>query len=326
MKPRSAPVLVGILLLVSPASAQLAISEVLIDPVGKNSGRQIVEVVNTTAKAFTPTGWQICAPLTYAPIPRIQIPSGGVVRFHINTSGTNSATDFFFPFFRDLGSQDTFLLFKGSNFNNSNDIVDFVSWGGGTGRIGQAVSVKQWSSNSASVTLPKGEGKTISWDGRGNSHLNWVNDAVATLGAANRIASFRSLGKGCGGRSGVPVMAASSRPKIGGNPTVTLSSLPALASSSTFMVFGLSNTRWNNTPLPLDLGFMGASGCKLLVSLDFILPLGNGGNGGNAATLPIPQDTRLIGVRFYLQAWATDPSANGAGIVMSNALEGQAGN
>ena len=86
MKPRSAPVLVGILLLVSPASAQLAISEVLIDPVGKNSGKQIVEVVNTTAKAFTPTGWQICAPLTYAPIPRIQIPSGGVVRFHINTS------------------------------------------------------------------------------------------------------------------------------------------------------------------------------------------------------------------------------------------------
>ena len=42
------PIAATCLLLSSIASAQLAISEVLVDPVGNNSGKQIIEIVNKT--------------------------------------------------------------------------------------------------------------------------------------------------------------------------------------------------------------------------------------------------------------------------------------
>ncbi len=183
-------VLAATLLFAPTLSAQLAITEVLLDPVGPNSGKQVVEITNTTNAAFTPKGWQICAPLTYAAIPQIQIPAGGVVQLHINTSGTNTATDFFFSVFRDLGFSDTFLIYKSNNFINSNDIIDFVSWGSGTARIAQAVSVGQWNANNAHVALPLGEGKTISYDGNGDASTDWVA-AAPSLGSPTRSPASR---------------------------------------------------------------------------------------------------------------------------------------
>ncbi|MEE9125866.1 MAG: hypothetical protein V3U11_01885 [Planctomycetota bacterium] len=288
---------------------------------GPNSGKQVVEITNTTNAAVTPKGWQICAPLTYAAIPQIQIPAGGVVQLHINTSGTNTATDFFFSVFRDLGFSDTFLIYKSNNFINSNDIIDFVSWGSGTARIAQAVSVGQWNANNAHVALPLGEGKTISYDGNGDASTDWVA-AAPSLGKSNQVASFTAFGKGCAGRSGTLGLAATPRPRLGTTFTATVSNLPPLAATRTFMIFGASNTTWNGNKLPLDLGFLGAPGCNLNVSFDLLLSLG----GGSQFKLAVPNDTRLLGVKFYMQAYTADSTANAAGLVVSNGVMGQAGN
>ena len=302
-------------------SAQLVISEVLIDPVGSNSGKQIVEIMNTTNAAFTAKGWQICAPLTYAAIPQVQIPAGGVVQLHINTSGTNSTTDFYFPQFRDLGTSDTFLLYKSMNFNNSQDIIDFVSWGSGATRISQAVSVKQWEATNAHVAVPVGEGKTISYDGSGNASTDWVA-AAPSLGKVNRIASFTAFGKGCAGMSGTLGLAAAPRPQLGASFTATVSNIPPLALPRTFVIFGASNTAWGKNALPLDLGFLGAPGCSLNVSFDLLLSLG----AGNQFKVAVPNDSKLLGVKFYMQAYSAAVNANAARLVVSNGVFGQAGN
>ncbi len=313
------------LVLSSAIPAQLAISEALVDPVGQNSGNQIIEIVNTTKTAFTPNGWQICSPFpfTYAAFPSIAIPAGGVVQLHIRASGIDSTTDFFFPFNRDLGFSDTFLIFRSANFNNANDIVDFVSWGGGTGRIGQAVSVKQWDATNATVALPMGEGKTISWDGAGHAAADWLA-ANPSLGKPNRIAAFKRFGAGCGANPiGAPVLSASPRPRIGGTFDVTGSNLPQGASLPTFLVIGISNSSWNGTPLPLDLTIIGAPGCNLLASFDVVVPAGN---GSLAVKVPMPTDPKLIGVKFYMQGYAIFPSANAANLILTNGIEGMAGN
>ena len=68
------------LALSASAGAQLAINEVLIDPVGPNAGNQVVELVNTGTMPFDPTGWSFCLRPSYPPMPSIVIPAGGIVR------------------------------------------------------------------------------------------------------------------------------------------------------------------------------------------------------------------------------------------------------
>ena len=280
--------------LASSATGQLAISEVLVDPVGSNSGKQVIEIVNVSNAAFTPTGWQICSPLTYAPMPAIAIPAGGIVRLHIGATGQNSATDFFFPLFRVLLAQDTFLLFKSANFINSADIVDFVSWGGGTQRIGQAVSVKQWPSANATVPLPKTEGHTIAWRGKGDSNLDWYRDATPTIGKANGTSVISSVGKGCRLSNGIPTLSFPS-PAVDGNLDfkVKVSGGPA----NTLVIYLVGSKATGGLPI---------LGCSLEVLPDLLnLPL-------PVKEFPLPlflKSLKLTGLKLYFQAAVIDLQA-----------------
>ncbi len=328
MLSRSRPaVLVAALLFGSTVPAQLAISEVLVDPVGTNAGKQIVEVTNITNSSFTPTGWWICAPLTYASIPKVAIPAGGVVKFHLGASGTSTKSDFYFPFFRALGTADVFLLFKSNFFLNNSDIIDFVSWGGGTLRIGQAVAVKLWESSTASVTLPKGEGKTIQWNGQAHASTAWVSDAPASLGKPNQIGVASTFGAGCGGNATTPKMAiaAGSRPKLGGTFTIGIPSLPTSKPGTTTLIIGVSKSSWGTNKLPMDLGPLGMPKCSLLVSFDLLVPLPNP-SGTVIVPFRIPNTVSLLGARFFLQAYAAEAKANALGAVITNAIDGRAGN
>ena len=85
------------------------------------------------------------------------------------------------------------------------------------------------------------------------------------------------------------------------------------------MIFGASNTTWSGNKLPLDLGFLGAPGCSLNVSFDLLLSLG----GGSQFKVAVPNDTKLLGVKFYMQAYSADSTA---ALVVSNGVMGQAGN
>ncbi len=65
--------------------------------------------------------------------------------------------------------------------------------------------------------------------------------------------------------------------------------------------------------------------CDLLVSEVLTLPFSVG--SGNSANLIffVPNDTNLLGVTFYNQAWVRDPNANAAGIAATNGAKGVIG-
>lgn len=131
------------------------------------------------------------------------------------------------------------------------------------------------------------------------------------------LESFRSFGSGCGRASGIPQLDAngSSVPVAGGSFSLKLSSLPAGA--PTTMMLGLSNQQSGSIALPLDLTFLGAPRCFLLVSAEAVYSLANT-NGVALWTIDIPRNTQLVGLRFFNQGLVLDASANGLGIALSN--------
>ena len=183
--------------------AELTVQEVLVDPVGPNSGNQKVEIRNDSGADFTPIGWFFCIPFAYRPLPEITIPDGGVVTVHIGRAGTDRETDFYLPTMRDMNPDDGFFIFRSNSFGNAEDIVDCVLWGNSTARANQAVQVGQWTAVGDNVTLPTIEGETIAYAGRGVGPTYWYRDASATIGEANTPDVRASLGGGCADSNGV---------------------------------------------------------------------------------------------------------------------------
>lgn len=208
------------LLLASTAAAQLEITEILADPVGPNNGFQIVEIQNTSGAPFTPTGWTVCAPFRYDSLPSISVPAGGVVRLHIGVNGGPTATDWFMPNFatRPLNpASDTFLIYKSSNFHIDADIVDFVSWGGGSARRTQAENIGEWPAGGVTIPGPFLEGETIAWDGTTGAPVAWYRDASPTLGAANPTSTSLTTGFECATSTGLIGMSIRDAAAVDGN-------------------------------------------------------------------------------------------------------------
>lgn len=297
--------------LCSFAPAQLAINEVLVDPVGQDAGRQIVEIVNVGAVPFAPQGWQICAPFTYAAIPNVTFLPGRPVRLHIGASGQDTATDLFFAGFRTLAKADTFLIYRSSNFGNSNDIIDFVSWGGGTARIAQAVQVKQWDAATATVALPP-EGGTLAWSGAGDAASSWYRDVTPTLGTPNGTGKMRLLGSGCAlGIRATPAIA-SPLPPVDGNldwamridgksrqaPVILIAGTQAAGG---VLLFGCPLEVVPNLPV-----FPTTADAAGIVRIPFPLAVG----GAN-----------LAGISFFVQALVVDAAAVNGLFAMSPGLQ-----
>jgi hypothetical protein len=135
------------------------------------------------------------------------------------------------------------------------------------------------------------------------------------------LASFTSYGTGCVGSRGVPAISAqgSSLPRIGSNFTANVQNLPWTGPA--FLVLGLSNTQYGSTPLPIDLGFLGAPTCSLRTSIDDIQPLVNilGAATWNWTIPPVP------GASFFTQVLPLDPGQNALGLTASNAGHGVIG-
>lgn len=278
-------------------SAQLAFNEVLVDPVGPDTGKQIFELVNTTTGSFTPTGWYLCVPFAYAPLPAIAVPVGGIVRLHVNASGTDTPTDWYTGVFRDLLKRDTALLYKSANFNVSTDIVDFVSWGGGTNRANQAVAVGQWPSVGATVPVPP-EGFTIAWMGAGDAPSAWYRDATPTLGAPNGAGVVTSLGVGCRTGVGVPALL-SPGAAVDGNIDFALVVNGAPASASVALLVGVQPA--NGVPV---------LGCPIEALPILSLPRAADASGVATIALLLWVDgSSLIGATLYFQALVGDAAA-----------------
>jgi hypothetical protein len=126
-----------------------------------------------------------------------------------------------------------------------------------------------------------------------------------------------SYGAGCAGSNGTPFLFVPETPLVGSQVPVLVANLPPAAIA--LLVLGLSDTSWQGTPLPLNLGVLGAPACSLLASADFVTPVVNfQGTAYLSLALPptlVPSPSPLL----FVQGMATDFAANPLGLVFSNA-------
>ena len=110
-----------------------------------------------------------------------------------------------------------------------------------------------------------------------------------------------------------------------GNKSFAIGLAGAKADAPVVVAFGASNTKWNGIPLPLDMTVMGAPNCSLLVSLDIFVFQKSDSRGRATVALPIPNDSKLVGLPFHCQWAITDSSANQLGTILSNGGSGVVG-
>ncbi|MBI5851420.1 MAG: hypothetical protein HZB39_10420 [Planctomycetes bacterium] len=134
-------------------------------------------------------------------------------------------------------------------------------------------------------------------------------------------ASYSTFGQGCIGSRGIPTLVpqGSPTPRVGGAFTLQVNNLPWTGPA--FLFFGFSDTSYGGTPLPFNLGVLGAPLCSLLVSGDILYPVPNV-LGVGTWSFPVPN---YPGYAFFNQAFAFDPVANALGLTVSNAGRGVIG-
>ena len=105
-------------------------------------------------------------------------------------------------------------------------------------------------------------------------------------------------------------------PKI--NAAFSIDLANAGLNATAVLILGASNTTWNSTKLPLDLGPYGAGGCWLLVSQDFLVFTKTNATGTASIKVPIPNTASLIGRQAFNQWAVFDLGANAWGLAFSN--------
>jgi hypothetical protein len=151
----------------------------------------------------------------------------------------------------------------------------------------------------------------------------WSGTLYYGTNNVTNLAGYGWFGQGCASTLGTTSIANTNQPTLGGTLTTNVDNLPfGLA----VMVLGLSNTVTGGAiPLPLDLGFLGAAGCSLRVSLD-VTETVVGVAPTASWTFTIPNNPALMGFLLYNQAAVFDPAANAFGFALSHAYGSVLGN
>ncbi|MBL8753685.1 MAG: PKD domain-containing protein [Planctomycetes bacterium] len=148
-----------------------------------------------------------------------------------------------------------------------------------------------------------------------NSPRMWSGTLYYGSHNVTGLAGHGFFAQGCAGTAGTSHQTYITRPQLGGTLSIACNNLPFALG---VMVVGTSNTISGFGPLPVDLGFIGAPGCPLHVSLDGTDTVVG---AGTTATwnFPIPNVPALNGLLFYNQLAVLDPTANAFGLVMGDA-------
>ncbi len=165
----------------------------------------------------------------------------------------------------------------------------------------------------------------VTGSGQANNKQLYQLDAVqSTQGGGGAVRAFGTWGKFAGGDT-VGWRADATKLKPGGAVDITLAGFKQGYTSKMF--FGVSDKTYNGTPLPYDLGNIGAPGNFLYTGLNILLPFklnetspGSGIFVG-AVNIPLPNNSKLIGAKGFVQTYYADAKANAAGLVSSNAME-----
>lgn len=129
--------------------------------------------------------------------------------------------------------------------------------------------------------------------------------------ATLRLCTDRSwanvFGSGCGGAL-EPMLGVSGDPKLGGSVSFWLSNagsgLPAV------LAFGFDNS----PPFPIDLGVVGAPGCRQYFAISNVDGLLTNGFGFGSHTIQVPVNQALVGAVVLGQFAALAPGANALGL------------
>jgi hypothetical protein len=125
-------------------------------------------------------------------------------------------------------------------------------------------------------------------------------------------ATTATFGRGCVGSNALtPTVSFTGTSQIGQTLNHNLGN--ALPNAPCLAVFGFSSA----PPFPIDLTFLGFTGCRAYV--DIVVTLGTIADGAGAATVgvAVPNDPGLVGVVLYSQWAALDGLAAG-GLTTSN--------
>ena len=96
----------------------------------------------------------------------------------------------------------------------------------------------------------------------------------------------------------------------------------ASMSQPAFLCVGRSRSIWGAMTLPLDLALLGAPGCEVLASIDTTVATATTLTGEASITLPVPNQSSLVGSALYLQWAAMDAGLrNPLPLAFSDAME-----
>ncbi len=176
----------------------------------------------------------------------------------------------------------------------------------------------------ADVTLFCGGGKGSPFATGMNNPRVWNGGFIydnCTTGTPPAALGF--LGTGCAGSAGVSAITGVTPPAFGGTLSLDVNNLPL---NLGFMFLGFNNQASPLGQLPLDMGALGAPGCKLHTSIDLYLPLAASNNQANFS-LNVPVDPTLACIQMFHQVFVPDLGAgNGLSGVFSDAATSIIGN
>jgi hypothetical protein len=162
------------------------LSEALVDPVGSNTGNQLIEIQNLEASTVDLSNWQICFQFTYWGLPAgTVLGAGDFLVVHVNAAGTDDPSNVYTGPFVDMSTSDALSLYRhGINFDDSANIIDFVQWGGAAlPREDLAVTAGLWT---AGQFLPGStEGRSLERCNPSPGASSWNETPGLTFGASN---------------------------------------------------------------------------------------------------------------------------------------------
>jgi hypothetical protein len=170
-------------------------------------------------------------------------------------------------------------------------------------------------------SFPPDRPANITYDSNRGVFVAFVADGSIWELNLGPSAQFSTFGAGCLGSRSTPALAPQqgNLPRVGTNFTLQALNLPL--AGPVFLAIGASDTLYGPTPLPLNLGPLGAPQCNLLIGIDNLYPTSNV-LGAAAWTFPIPN---IPGGIFFSQAVVFDPPANTFGLTLSNGGRGVIG-
>ncbi|MBK8978787.1 MAG: hypothetical protein IPM29_23045 [Planctomycetes bacterium] len=125
--------------------------------------------------------------------------------------------------------------------------------------------------------------------------------------------------RGCPGSAGTPglVDVDGSLPWLGDTFRMRLERTPPNALAA--VIFGGSSTSWSGRSLPLSLAGIGAPGCAVAASLDWLQVSAASAAGRLDLALAVPVIPALVGAELFVQAAVADAAANTLGLTVSDA-------